>query len=94
MCQIQLPKQGLSKARAPRGAMTKIESNVHIVAAFMLLWFAAQPALSRGVDVVGAQSQVVPSLSYASDEDPVLRAACNAGITRFTIATKSLQADE
>jgi len=37
MCQIQLPKQGLSKARAPRGAMTKIENNVHIVAAFMLL---------------------------------------------------------
>jgi hypothetical protein len=33
-------------------------------------------------------------LSYASDEDPVLRAACNAGITRFTIATKSPQADE
>jgi hypothetical protein len=32
-----LPKQGLSKARAPRGAMTKIENNVHIVAAFMLL---------------------------------------------------------
>jgi hypothetical protein len=33
MCQIQLPKRGLSKARAPRGAMTKIESNVHIVVA-------------------------------------------------------------
>ena len=32
--------------------------------------------------------------SYASDEDPVLRAARNAGITRFTIATKSPQADE
>jgi hypothetical protein len=29
----QLPKRGLSKARAPRGAMTKIESNVHIVVA-------------------------------------------------------------
>jgi hypothetical protein len=33
MCQIQLPKRGLSKAIAPRGAMTKIESNVHIVVA-------------------------------------------------------------
>ena len=37
MCQIQLPKKGLSKARAPNKAMTKIESNVHIIAAFMLL---------------------------------------------------------
>ena len=33
MCQIQLPLRGLSKARAPRGAMTKIESKVHIVVA-------------------------------------------------------------
>jgi hypothetical protein len=33
MCHIQLPKRGLSMARAPRGAMTKIESNVHIVVA-------------------------------------------------------------
>jgi hypothetical protein len=31
MCQIELPKRDLSKARAPRGAMTKIKSNVHIV---------------------------------------------------------------
>jgi hypothetical protein len=28
-----LPKRGLSKARAPRGAMTKTESNVHIIVA-------------------------------------------------------------
>jgi hypothetical protein len=33
MCQIQLPKRGLSTARAPRGAMTKIESRVQIVVA-------------------------------------------------------------
>jgi hypothetical protein len=31
MCQIQLPNMGLSTARAPTGAMTKIESNVQIV---------------------------------------------------------------
>jgi hypothetical protein len=29
MCQIQLPKVGRSKARAPRGAIAKIETNVH-----------------------------------------------------------------
>jgi hypothetical protein len=28
-----LPKRGLSTARAPKGAMTKIDSNVHIVVA-------------------------------------------------------------
>ena len=33
MRQIQLPKRGRSKARAPRGAMTKMDSNVHIVVA-------------------------------------------------------------
>jgi hypothetical protein len=33
MCQIQLPKRGLSMARAPRGAMTKIDTNVQIVVA-------------------------------------------------------------
>jgi hypothetical protein len=32
--------------------------------------------------------------SYASDEDPVLRGRVQRGIARFTIATKSLQADE
>jgi len=37
MCQIQLPKRGLSKASAARGAMTNIESNVQIVVASMLL---------------------------------------------------------
>ena len=33
MLQIQLPKRGLSMARAPTGATTKIDSNVHIVVA-------------------------------------------------------------
>jgi len=32
--------------------------------------------------------------SYASGEDLVLRAACNAGIAHFTIATTSPQADD
>jgi hypothetical protein len=37
MRQIQFPKSGLSKARAPAGAKTKIESSVHVVVAMLLM---------------------------------------------------------
>ena len=67
MCQIQLPKRGLSKERAPRGAMTKILSNVHIIAAIgysspqLKAHGSRQPIAARGCwgnDIISRPSLV------------------------------------
>jgi hypothetical protein len=59
-----LPKRGLSMARAPRGAMTKIQSNVHIIAAIGYSFarcFCTYEPMSRRLPTPGAALEATDS---------------------------------
>jgi len=79
MCQIQLPKTGLSKARAPRGATTKMESNVHIIAGLLFVGcFDGSPFCGRTPTIAALSGNVCPPTSQHGMDSDVLQPATPA----------------